>query len=70
MRVFHKFGRVFHKFTEKGEFYIVWFLALTAIIENPDLLQAGMNSNVPKFSSKNTVVGEVRVCVNYPNIVC
>ena len=34
-RVFHKFGWVFHKFSENGEFYIVWFLALTAIIEAP-----------------------------------
>ena len=34
-RVFHKFGWVFHKFAENGEFYIVWFLALTAIIETP-----------------------------------
>ena len=33
--VFHKSGWVFHKFTENGEFYIVWFLALTGIIETP-----------------------------------
>ena len=32
---FYKFGWVFHKFTENGEFYIGWFLPLTGIIETP-----------------------------------
>ena len=26
--VFHKFGWVFHNFTENGEFYIVWILTI------------------------------------------
>ena len=35
MWVFNKFDWIFHKFTENGEFYIVWFLALTGMIETP-----------------------------------
>ena len=35
MWVFNKFDWIFHKFTENGEFYIVWFLALTRMIETP-----------------------------------
>ena len=33
--VIHKFGWVFHKFIENGEFYLGWFQSLTGIIETP-----------------------------------
>ena len=35
MWVFNKFDWIFHKSTENEEFYIVWFLALTGMIETP-----------------------------------